>query len=229
MAGEGGPAARAVGHHLELLVQQALVMDRLQRPPHRLDVVGIQRSVGVVEVDPEADPLGQPVPVLQVAEHRLPAAGVELRDPVALDVLLGLHPQLGLHGQLDRKAVAVPAALALDVVAAHGAIAGEDVLEHPAEHVVGGGGAVGGGRPFVEAPLRRAGAPPDRLGEHLALAPAREHGFLERRKRLAWIYGAMRGGHGRGILGTPASANRWLGLPRRAGRVRLRLRHGANA
>ena len=77
---------------------------------------GVERPVGVVEIDPEPDPLGHRVPVLDVAEHLLAAAGVELGDPVALDVVLGRHPELGLDRQLDRQAVAVPAALALDVV-----------------------------------------------------------------------------------------------------------------
>ena len=172
VARQRGAAARAVGDDLELLVQQPLLVDRLQRPPDRLDVRGIERPVGVVEIDPEPDPLCQPVPLLDVAEHLLAAAGVELGDPVALDVLLGLHPQLGLDRQLDREAVAVPAALALDVVPGHRPVAREDVLEHPAQDVVGAGVAVGGRWALIEAPLRRALASHDRLLEDLAVAPA---------------------------------------------------------
>jgi hypothetical protein len=83
----------------------------------------------VLEVQPEADALGQRVPLLQEREHRLAAALVELGDAVVLDVLLGADAQLFLDLDLDRQAVAVPAALALDRVPAHGLVAGEDVLE----------------------------------------------------------------------------------------------------
>ena len=199
VAGERGAAARAVGDDLELLVQQPLVVDRLQRPPDRLDVVGVERPVGVVEIDPEPDPLGQPVPVLDVAEHLLAAAGVELRDAVALDVVLGGHPELGLDGQLDRQAVAVPAALALDVVAAHRPVAGEDVLEDAAQDVVGAGGAVGGRRPLVEAPLRGAarGARPTRRTRRARASararPPRAQGTTRADRRggagMAWALG----------------------------------------
>jgi hypothetical protein len=50
--------------------------------------------------------------------------------------VLVLNAQLLLDGDLHREAVTVPAALALDVVAAHRLVAGVDVLEHAREHVV---------------------------------------------------------------------------------------------
>jgi hypothetical protein len=73
----------------------------------------------VLGVDPERDPLGQRRPVLEELEDRLAALGVELGDAVALDVVLGVEAELLLDRDLDGQAVAVPAALALDVVAAH--------------------------------------------------------------------------------------------------------------
>ena len=90
VTGERRAAARAVGHDLVALVEQPLVVDLAQRPPDRLDVRRVQRAVGVVEVDPEADALGQRVPVLEVLEDRLAAALVELGDPEFLDLLLVL-------------------------------------------------------------------------------------------------------------------------------------------
>ena len=135
--GQRGAAAGAVGHDLVALVEQVAVPHRLQRPPDRLDVARLERPVRLVEVDPVADPLGQPVPVLEVLEDRLAALGVELGDAVALDVVLGLEAELLLDGDLDRQAVAVPAALALDVAAAHRLVAREDVLERAGEDVVG--------------------------------------------------------------------------------------------
>jgi hypothetical protein len=161
------------------LVEEVLVPHRLERPPHGLDVRGVHRPVGVVEVDPERDALRQPVPVLEELHDRLAALGVELRDAVALDVVLGLEPELLLHGDLDGQPVAVPAALALDVAAAHGLVAREDVLEHAREHVMGAGPAVRRRRALVEDPRLRALAAAQRLAEDVALAPALEHLLLE--------------------------------------------------
>ena len=185
VAGERGAAPRAVGDDLVALVQQPLVVDLAQRPPHRLDVRRVERAVGVVEVDPEADALGQRVPVLEVLEDRLAAALVELGDAELLDLLLVLDPELLLDGDLDRQAVRVPAALALDLVAAHRLVARVDVLEHAREDVVRAGLAVGRRRPLPEDPRRRALAAADRLAEDVALAPARENLLLERREATA--------------------------------------------
>ena len=49
--------------------------------------------------------------------------------PYVLDLLLVVDAELLLDGDLDRQAVAVPAALALDEVPAHRLEAREDVLE----------------------------------------------------------------------------------------------------
>ena len=98
--GQRGLAARAVGDDPVALVQQAALVDLRERPPHRLDVALIQRAVGVLEVDPEADPLGQAVPLLHVREHRLAAAFVELADAVLLDFGLGADAELFFNGEL---------------------------------------------------------------------------------------------------------------------------------
>ena len=192
MRAQRGPAARAVRDDLVALVEQALVADLPQRPPHRLDVVGVERAVGVVEVEPEPDALRQPVPVLQVGEDRLAAALVELLDPVGLDLLLRGDPELLLDRDLDGQPVAVPAALALDVVAAHRLVARVDVLEDPREHVVGARAAVGGRRPLVEHPLRAALPAAQRLVEDVALAPALQHLLLELGEGLVGIDGRGR-------------------------------------
>ena len=195
VGGQRRPAPGAVGDDLVALVEQALVIDLAQRPPDRLDVALIQRAVGVVEVDPEADALGQPLPLLHVGEHRLPAAGVERGDPVGLDLVLGGDPQLLLDCDLDRQAVAVPPPLALDPVTAHGLVARVDVLEHPRQHVVRARRPVGGRRPLVEHPRLGVGAAAQRLGEHVALAPAGQHLELELGQRQLGVDGTV--GHRR--------------------------------
>lgn len=180
VVGEAGAAARAPGGDPVVLHQQALGEDLLQRPPHALDVLRVHGAVGLVEIDPVAHARGEFGEGVGVTGHRLAALRVELRDAVRLDVLLAVEPEFLLDRQLDRQPVAVPAGLAGDVVAAHGAEAGEDVLEDPGLDVVGAGHAVRGRRALVEDPL---GTPPGLLqgaSEDLVLAPEVEHGVLQR-------------------------------------------------
>ena len=197
--GQRRAAARAVGHDLVALVEQVLLPDLLERPPDRLDVLVVVGHIGVVHVDPEADPLGEPGELVHVLEHRLAAALVELRHAVGLDVVLRLDAQLALHLELDRQAVGVPARLAVDLVAAHGLVAREDVLEDPREHVVGARPPVCGRRTLVEDELRAALAPADRLVEDVALAPALEHALLERGEGGVLVDGPV-GAHPASIL-----------------------------
>ena len=74
----------------------------------------------------------------------------ERLDAVGLDLLLGVDAQLLADLDLDRQAVGVPAGLALAAVAAHGLVAGKEVLDRPGEAVAGVRQAVGRGRAFVE-------------------------------------------------------------------------------
>ena len=132
-------------------------METLERPPDRLDVGRIHRPVGVVHVDPEADPPGQVLPVLHVAAHRLPTSLVELGDPEGLDVPLAGGPDLLLDLDLDGEPVAVPPGLAVHEVAGHRPVPRVDVLEGAGEGVADVRPGVRGRRPVVEDPL---GAPP---------------------------------------------------------------------
>ena len=179
MAGDRRAAARAVGHHLEALVEELLVPDLPQQPPHRLDVVVGERVVGVVQVDPEADALGHPVPVLEIGEHALATQGVEPGDAVLLDLLLAVDPQTAFDFELDGQAVAVPAGLARHAVAAHRLEARKDVLEDAREHVVGARPAVGRRRTFVERIQRRVAAQLYAFGEDALAAPELEDPRVE--------------------------------------------------
>ena len=182
VVGEAGAAARAVRRDAVVLDQETLVEDDLERPPHALDVGRVHRAIGLGEVDPVAHPLGHRLELTDVAEHRLTAAGVELRHPEVLDVALAREPELLLHGELDGQAVAVPAGLAGDVVALHRPVAREDVLEDPGLDVVGAGHAVGCRRAFVEDPERAAPGGLDAAREDVALAPQREDLAVDRRE-----------------------------------------------
>ncbi len=165
VVGEPGAAARAVRRDAVVLDQQAAGVDVLQRPPHRLHVAGVHGAVGVLGVDPVPHPLGHLLEGVDVPQHRRAALGVELRDAVRLDVILAGEAELLLDRELHGEAVAVPARLALDVVAAHRLEAGEDVLEDPGLDVVGAGHPVRGGRALVERPARTVGGEVERLLE----------------------------------------------------------------
>jgi hypothetical protein len=117
-----------------------------------------------------------------VPDNGLAAAPVELGDPERLDLALVPQPQLALDLQLDRQPVAVPAALAVDLVAAHRLEPRPQVLERTGLHVVYAGGAVRGRRALVEDVRRAARALLQRPGEHVTRAPQREDLAVDRRQ-----------------------------------------------
>ena len=101
-------AARAMHCRAVRLVEEPALPQVLEDPPARLHVVVGVGDVGMLEVDPEPDPFGQLVPVNNVGKHRLLAKPVELGDPVRLNVLLPLRPDLLLDLHLDGKPMSVP-------------------------------------------------------------------------------------------------------------------------
>ncbi len=94
VAAQRRAAARAVGHDLVALVDQARVPELLQDPPQRLDVVVGEGDVGRRQVHPVADALGQLLPLLDVLEDALAALLVERGDAVLLDRFLAGEAQL---------------------------------------------------------------------------------------------------------------------------------------
>src|SRR6185503_14999278 len=100
-------------------------------------------------------------------------------DPEGLDLRLGRDAELLLHLELDGQAVAVPAGLSGYPVSPHRLVAGIDVLEHPREHVMGPGLAIGGRRALVEAPHLGVGPLGERAVKDVTLAPALEDVLLE--------------------------------------------------
>ncbi len=174
VVGQPGPAAWTVRRDAVVLDEQALVEDRLQRPPDALHVGRVHGAVGLGHVDPVAHPLGHRLELAHVPLHRSAAPGVELGDPVGLDVALAREPELLLHGQLHGQPVAVPAGLPGHMVPLHRPVAGEHVLEHPGLDVVSAWHPVGRGRSFVEDPQRPVLGLGQASSEDLVLAPERQ-------------------------------------------------------
>ena len=199
MRGERGAATRAVRGDAMALVELVVLEESLQRPPDRLDVVVVKRYVGVVEVDPEADPLGQAVPLLHVGENRFAAERVELGDAVLLDLLGRGDAELLLDLELHRQSVTVPAGLPRHPEALHGPVARVDVLEDAGEHVVRAGASVCGRRALVEAPDIGVGALLQRALEDVVFLPALGDALFHVWKRLFGVDG-KKSGHEQGIV-----------------------------
>src|SRR6185369_13673317 len=213
MARERSAAARAVRGDPVTLVDEALVPHLADDPPDRLDVLVGQRPVRVLGVDPDARSLSERGPVFDVARHGVAAALRELRDTERLDLVLVGEPELLLDLDLDRKAMAVPAALARDVVAAHRLKPRVEVLEDASPHVMEPGAAVRGRRALVEDPRLGALAQPLGLFDDLARPPPRQHSFLERDEVEVGIDRAER--HG-AMVGEPLHRS-WASCPVRYG------------
>ena len=120
---------------------------------HRLHVVGVERLVVVVEVDPARLAGDVVLPLVGVLQHRLAARGVELLDAQLEDLVLGLEAELAHRLELGGQAVGVPAEPALDPAAAHGLVARDEVLDVAGEQVAVVRQAVGEGRAVVEDEL----------------------------------------------------------------------------
>src|SRR5207248_2098789 len=187
---QGGATAGAVRRDAEALVEKIVLPELTQQPPHRLDVGVVEGPVGVTSVDPYRRPLGERLEVGDVAPHRGPAALVEGGDPERLDLVLVRDPEVLLDFDLDGQAVAVPPALAGNIVATHRLVADEEVLEDARPDVVEAGAGVGGRRALVEHPARGAGPEARDLTEDVLGQPPRACAVLECDQVELWIDGA---------------------------------------
>ena len=171
VAGEGGAAAGAVGNDLVALVQQALLADLLEAPPLGFDVVVLIGDVGILHVAPEADAVGHLLPHALVLPHGFLALPDEGLQAVLLDLLLAVQAQLLLDLQLDGQAVGVPAGLAQHVLALHGLIARDQILDGAGLDVADVGLAVGRRRAVKEGEGVLTLAQVDALFEDLVFFP----------------------------------------------------------
>ncbi len=147
--GQGRLAPPAVPEHPEALVDQTLVVQGLEGPHDAFHVVQVEGLVVVVEVDPPGLARHVVAPLVGVLEHGLAARVVELGDAHRLDLALVRDPQLLLGLDLGGHAVRVPAEPALDVLAAHGLVARDDVLGVAGQQVPVVREAVRERRPFA--------------------------------------------------------------------------------
>ena len=179
VVGQRGLAPPAVGQHLEALVDQALLVQLLERPHDALHVGEVEGLVVVLEVDPAGLPGDVLLPLLGVAEHGVAARLVEGVDPHLEDVVLAGDAEQPLGLDLGRQAMAVPAEPPVDLAARHRAEARHDVLDVAGQQVPVVGQAVGERRAVVEDELAVSGGAPDRLFERAVGVPVGERPLLK--------------------------------------------------
>ena len=183
VARERGAAARTVRDDLEVLVQESVVEELLEVPPHRLDVLRVEGVVGVFHVGPVPDALGEPLELPHERQDRFTTQPRELLHADLLDDrLLARDAELLLDLDLDGESVRVPAGATGDEAALHRLVATEQVLVDARPHVVEPGLAVRRGRALVEDPRLGAFAVLHRTREDVVRPPAGEFGLFESHK-----------------------------------------------
>ena len=160
--GERGAAARAPLRRAMAHVEPVVLVHALQHPPDVLDVRVAEGEVVATPVHPLPEPDRAARDVRGRLDDHLATAARELREPELLDLALRVEAERALDADLDPEALAVEPVLVALVVAAHGLVALEDVLERPAPGRVHGELLVRGHRAVDEA---EAGTSPVLLPE----------------------------------------------------------------
>src|SRR5439155_23790498 len=110
----GAPLRRAMPQ-----IQPPSFVHQLEEAPDVFDVGVRKRVVVVAPVHPLAEPLLAPGELSGRPSDLLPTAPGKLGEPVGLDLLLRVEPELALHPDLDPQALTVEAVLVALVEAPH--------------------------------------------------------------------------------------------------------------
>ena len=158
------------------LVEQALVVELLQKPPQSLDVLIVVSDIRMVKVNEVAHLLSQFTPLGSELHHVLTALMVVVfrRDvllrSLVVNILLG-NTQFLLDTQLHRKSVGIPSRLAVNLESLHSLVSVECILNTTCEDVVNTRVSVCRWRPLKEDKLRAAFTLINRLVEDVVLLP----------------------------------------------------------
>ena len=120
---------RAVRQDVVSLVDEALVVERLEDPPDAFHEVLVHGLVAVAEIYPASHPADRVLPVACKPEDYGAAFLVVSCNAVLLDLLRAGDAELLLHLVLDGKTVAVPAPVPEDPAALHRLVSRNDVLD----------------------------------------------------------------------------------------------------
>ena len=150
MAGQRRAAAGAVGDHLVPAVQEALVGDLPEAPPHGFYIVVMVGDIGILHVQPVGHLLGHVLPLAQILPNALFAGLNKGLHAIGLYPLLAFQAQALFNLQLNRQAMGIPAGHAQHILALHGVEARDQVLHGPGQDVADMRLAVGCGRPVIK-------------------------------------------------------------------------------
>ena len=150
MGGQRRTAARAIRHNLVSLVKQPFLPDFVKSPPYRLDIIILISNIRVLHVSPEAYHIGEFLPHALVLPNGLTALLDKRLNAVLLNLLLAVQSQKLLNLQLYRQAVGIPASLAENLLALHGLVTRQHILDDAGQHMADVRLAVGSRRTIVK-------------------------------------------------------------------------------
>ncbi len=180
--------SRAVRLNAVALVDEALVEALLEHPPHRFHEVLVHGLVALVEVDPAAHAAHGLLPFAGVLEHLATAGFVELINTELLDFGNASETEFVLHERFNRKSVAVPTETAGNLLALHGPVTRNDILDGTGEQVTVVRKARCKRRTIVEGVRFGFRTAVKGLLEAFVLVPQAEHALFDLREGLFFLY-----------------------------------------
>ena len=157
------------------LVEQVLVVELLKEIPQGLYVLVVVCDVWVLKVNPVAHLVGELRPLVGVHHHILAAGVVIVVHAYLLAYILFGYAERLLHRQLYRQTMSIPSCLALNLIALHGLVSEERILDSTTHHVVYARMSVGRRRTLVENELRTTFLLVYTLMEYIVLLPFFKH------------------------------------------------------
>ncbi len=111
MAAEWRAATRAIRNNLITLIEQFLVPKLLQNPPDALDIIVAEGDVGIVQIYPETNALGELLPIGQITQDTCTAFFVKSGNAIFFNFVLVLEAEFFFDFDFDWQTVCIPAAV----------------------------------------------------------------------------------------------------------------------
>ena len=182
MRTESRACRRRIGLDSVTFVQQSFLVKLLQQPPEGFDVTVIVSDVRVFHVHPITHFVGQVFPFLGEFHHILAACSIVVGHRNGFPDIFFRDAQRFLHAQFHRQPVRVPTGFALYLVALHGFVTAEDVLNGTRHDVVDARHSVGRGGAFIKHKRRTPFTFRHTAGENPVLVPLLQHFLVDVRK-----------------------------------------------
>src|SRR5690606_198126 len=106
--------------------------------------------IRIVHVNPITHYSGELLPHTLVFPYAFLTLLDEGLEAILLNLVFTADSQLLFYLQLNRKPMGIPACLTKNIIAFHGTVSGNDVLNHTSKHMADMGSAVSGRRAIIE-------------------------------------------------------------------------------